>query len=99
DIEEWVKAELQKKAFADVIIESKSKPLGYFDVIESNLNKNFFECKISFFKRPDFELKEYKNFDIPKPQVPVQSDKLAEQMLEELRNIYRDIIPYNENDF
>lgn len=98
-IEERTQRELVTKANNDIIFETKMKTMFYPQVLHSNLNNAYFECNLLFMKKPDFELKEYKGFEIPKPHSPKTPAELAEQMLQELRVKYGDVVPFGETDF
>lgn len=98
-IEEWVKRELVSAAYDDVLFETKMKPIGFPQVLNTQLFESSFMCDMIFLKKPEFELQKYKEFDVPLPHIDVKPADLAEQMLQELRVRHGDVVPYGEGDF
>ncbi|HDY68557.1 hypothetical protein LCGC14_0880710 [marine sediment metagenome] len=98
-INKMVKRELVAEAYEETLFETKMKPIFYPEIHESNLDGNNFTCNMTFLKKPDFELKQYKGFDIPKPHIPMSAAEAAEKMIQELRMQHADPIPYSEDDF
>lgn len=98
-IEQETKAELTQEAYEDILFETKAKPMFQPHVNHSWLNDSVFECNITFFKRPEIELKQYKGFEIPKPHAESTLDAMVEETLERLRRENGEMSPYGENDF
>jgi len=98
-IDNWVKQELLTDAFTDIIFETKIKPMGYPQPQSVNLHGSDFWCEVLMFKKPDFELKQYKDFEIPAPAMPITAADMAQKILQELRKTNGDFAPYEENDF
>ncbi len=98
-IEDQLKQEMVSMAEQDIMFETKMKTLFYPQVLSAELNDSRFECQMLFLKKPEFELKQYKGFEIPKPHLPKTHPELVEHMLEELRVKYGDVVPFQENDF
>jgi len=99
EIEQWVQKELLANAYEDVLFETKMKPVGYPQILNVQLYDSTFFCDMIFLKKPDFELKEYKDFEIPKPHKQHNVNDLTEKMMQELRLRYGEIIPYGDGDF
>lgn len=97
-IEEATRRELLSQAYEDILFETKMKPIFYPQVHSVQLNDSHFECELMFLKKPAFELKQYKDFEIPKP-AQKQSAEVVEAMLQQLRMQQGDIVPFAENDF
>jgi len=97
-ISNMLKRDLVSEAYDETLFETKMKPIFYPEVHESRLDGNNFECDMTFLKKPDFKLKEYKGFKIPKPHVEASPTTMAEQVIERLRWQHADPIPYGEND-
>lgn len=97
-IEESLKRALAEEAYHKVLFEKEIKPLGTPNFTSIVLSKEAFTCEFSLNKKPDFELGEYKGFEIPKPEVkdPVI---LAEKILQDLRVQHGFTAPYNTDDF
>lgn len=98
-IEELTKREMLSTAYSDTLFETKMKPIGQPQVLKADLVGSSFLCDMIFLKTPEFELKEYKGFDIPKPHEEDKPSDLAERMLQELRVRHGDVVPYGEQDF
>ena len=98
-IEEQVKKQLIAEAYDDALYETKMKPLSYPQINYSNLYKNGFECEMVFMKKPDFELIQYKGFEIPNPHQDETPIMRAEKMIQALRERHGETMLYGENDF
>lgn len=97
-IEDWVKREMLTTAYDETLHETKMKPIGYPTIHTSFLDGCQFHCQMTFLKKPEFELKEYKEFKIPKPHME-SVDSLLEKEMEILRRRYGTTSLYGENDF
>ena len=98
-IEEWVKREMSAQAYDDILFETKIKPIGYPQYSCVHLDGNNFHCDVTIMKKPDFELKEYKDLEVPRPHQPQTTADLVETMCQELRVRHGEIAPYEEKDF
>jgi len=99
EIDENLKATLAQKAFDDILFETKIKSVGYPQYSSVNLKNNKFTCDLFLLKRPDFELKEYKDLEIPKPHSEKNAEQLTESIIQDFRMKNADIVPFEENDF
>lgn len=99
DIDEWVKREMLAVAYDDVVFETKIKPIGYPQCLTSNLAGTKFVCDLIFLKKPEFELKDYKEIEVPKPHQPMKKNEMAEQIIQDLRVKFGDPTPYEDDDF
>ncbi len=97
-IDQWVTRELTSTAFDNYIFESKAKPIGYPQITKAVLHDSEFWCEFVILRKPSFELKQYKGFEIPKPHESQTNIELAEQMIQELRVKYGDVVPYEDHD-
>lgn len=98
-IEDWMKRELVAQAYDDILFETKMKPIGYPQLNKLELNESAFWCDLTVLKKPEFELKQYTGFKVPKPHQLHTPTEMAEKMMQELRQRFGDIVPYGENDF
>jgi trigger factor len=98
-IEAATKQELLAVAHDEILFETKIKPIGYPNVNNVQLNEELFQCELSFLKKPEFELKEYKGLEIPKPHQQYTQTQLVESNLEHLRRQHSEIVPYQEGEF
>lgn len=97
-IEEALKRALAEEAFHNTMFEKNVKPLGQPDFSSILLQGHKFTCAFSVHKKPDFELAQYKDFEIPKPVRQFSVEDLTEKMLEDLRVQQGEMVPYTEND-
>jgi FKBP-type peptidyl-prolyl cis-trans isomerase (trigger factor) len=86
EIHEALSQELAKDAAQNVITENNIKPFGQPNFSMIHLEENSFKCEFSINKQPDFQLSEYKEFEIPKPSSIMSVDELSQKMMEDLRN-------------
>lgn len=99
EIEHHLKNELAVKAFDDILFETKIKNIGYPQYSSLFLKNNKFTCDVSFLKRPEFELKEYQDLEVPKPHLSKTVEQLTETILQDLRQKNSELTPFEENDF
>lgn len=98
-LEGHLKQEMLNKAFTDSVVEKNIKPFGGPQIILSELDGNNFDCEFSVHTLPEFELKQYKGFEIPKHNTGTSIEELSQQILQELRMEQSTSVPYGENDF
>jgi trigger factor len=98
-IDSELKSQLTAEAYDEAIFETKMKPIGYPEIRGTHLKGNDFMCELLFLKKPDFELKQYKGFEIPKPQLNYSVSDVAEQIIQNVRVQNADVIPYSPSDF
>lgn len=97
-IDDFVSSSLTSEAFQDVLFQTKAKILGDPVIQHLNLNGNQFWCTFSLLKKPEFELKEYKNLQIPKPHSDETPEQLTQKQLQQLRENHAKNIPFQETD-
>jgi trigger factor len=98
-IDASLKNELYDDAFHNVINEKNIKPFGKPTFISAFLDNNRFTCEFEIDKQPDFELKEYKSFELPKYVNPISTEELTQKIVQELRTKNGNSVPFSENDF
>ncbi len=98
-IDEWVKDAMLMQARDEILFETKMKFFGQAHANDVGLHNNDFWCNISFLRKPDVELKEYKGLEIPKPHLEMSAGDLTEKIMQEQRVRFSEIQPYGENDF
>lgn len=99
EIDESIKQKLIGQAVEDYTFETHAKTVFYPEVKTVQLKNNHFECSMIISKKPDFELKQYKGFEIPKPHVSQSSLEMIEKALQEIRVSNGDVKPYGADDF
>lgn len=98
-INDYVRQEMANHALEDIKFETKIKPIGQPQVNSIMLKNNHFECEMTILKKPDFELKQYKDFEIPKPHLGFDEDEKLEALLQDFRMRLGDVEPYGDDDF
>lgn len=98
NIEDQTRQKLLVSAEEEILFETKMKTLFSTQVLSLDLHDSRFECQLLFFKKPTVELKQYKGLKVPKPHLPKTQPELTEQMLQELRVKYGDVVPFAETD-
>lgn len=111
EINELLKQELAEDAVHSVIAEKNIKPFGRPIFSSVSLEDSYlinisgqsalpkFKCEFMLHTQPEFELKEYKNFDLPKPAGILSAEDLSQRMLQDLRTKYGNTVPYAGEDF
>lgn len=99
EINEELKKEMSNEAFQKFISEKKVKPFGYPKFTSINLDNNNYSCSFETYVAPSFSIEEYKNFQLPKNFTVKSMDEISQEILQELRNNYADMAPYDDNDF
>lgn len=98
-IKNWVRKEMSSQAYDDILFETKFRPIGLPKFENIDLKNDQFRCEVLLAKKPDFELKEYKEFEIPKPHIEKDVEAEVQKTLQDLRIRFGDIEPYKETDF
>jgi trigger factor len=90
--------EMIQLANEDILFETKMRPLGQPQLVSANIDNNF-KCEFIYNKKPDIELKNVREMEIPNPKVETTSDQIRELYLQGLREQCGENVPYGENDF
>lgn len=98
-IEESLKRALAEDAYHNTIFEKELKPHGAPMFNSADMVEGGFECKFNMNVKPKFELKTYRDFEIPKPDQDMTVSDLSQKMMQELRVRFGQAIPYDEDDF
>ena len=98
-INDWVSREMLQQANDDILFETKMRPIGNHQVKDIKLDGTEFKCELVYLKKPDFELADYKEMEIPAPHLETTIDQLRESMFQTLREQNGETRPYEENDF
>ena len=97
-INESLKRALAEDAYHNTIFEKELKPHGAPMFNSADMIEGGFQCKFNLNVKPKFELTNYRDFELPKPEDVVVSD-LYQKMMQELRVRFGESIPYDEDDF
>lgn len=98
-INQWVSGEMLNCANDDIIFETKMKPLGRPQLIHHSLKNNEFSCEFMYLKKPEFELKQFKEIEVSEPNPSTTVDDIASDILLQLRKKCASSVPYGESDF
>jgi len=99
EIDQQAKIEMARDAFMEIISEKKIKPIGNPNIISIDLKDDVFSMEFNVFTLPEFELKQYKGFEIPPYHAEKSVEDIAALMLEDLRNQSGDTVPFTNDDF
>lgn len=97
-IEVYIAEQMKAQAYDDVIFETEAKPIGYPKFDNVSISGDKFSCKMTLYKKPDFELKDFK-YEIPRPDINRDKEVEVQKALEDLRLRFGDIEPYGDDDF
>jgi len=98
-IDESLKRALAEDAYHNALFEKKLRPHGAPKFNNLLLDGGSFNCEFEMHTKPDFELTDWRNFEIPKPHEDHTTDEVAEKMMQELRERLGDAVPYGDDDF
>lgn len=98
-IQESLKRAMAEEAYHNFIFEKNVKPLSQPSFTNVFLNNSSFECKFSIYTKPVFELKEYKNFEVPKAHAVLSESDFVEDVLQKLRVKHGTSASFSEHDF
>lgn len=98
-IDDATKRALAEDAFHNALFEKKLRPHGPPRFNALFLDGGKFTCDFEILTKPEFELPQWKDLEIPKPAPIATVDELANQMMQELRVRLGDVVPYSDTDF
>lgn len=98
-IEESLKRALAEDAYHNTIFDKKLRPHGAPVFNNILLTNGKFMCEFGMNTKPNFELPDYSNLEIPKPHEDISVSELTEKMLQDLRVKFGTATPYTESDF
>ena len=98
-INQWVSGEMLNHANDDILFETKIKPLGRPQLLNHSLKNNEFSCELMYLKKPEFELKQFKEIEVSEPNQSANVDEIADDILLQLRKKHASSVPYGESDF
>lgn len=99
EVEEELKKVLAEDAYYNVVAEKHIKPFGQPIFTAINLETFKFSCDFVLHQKPDFELGQYKDIEVPKPHLQISTQELTQKTLEELRHKYGEETPFIDTDF
>jgi len=85
-------------AFHTAMFEKQTKPMGMPEFTDVSLISNKFNCDFISNVRPTFELKNYKELEIPYSSKAEPANDLSAKIMQDLRRKFSDLTTYTEND-
>lgn len=98
-IEDSLKRALAEDAYHNTLFEKKLRPHGAPFFKSMTLDGGKFTCEFDILTKPEFEVPAWKDMEIPKPHEEIDSVKMYELMMQELRVRAGDVSPYTDEDF
>jgi trigger factor len=98
-IDDSLKRALAEDAFHNTLFEKKLKAHGPPRFNNLLLDGGKFTCEFELYTKPDFELGQYKDLEVPKPHETLNAIELSERMMQDLRVRLGDVSPYSDGDF
>jgi trigger factor len=98
-INEALKRALAEDSLHSAVFEKQLKVFGspYFKNLY--LDNSKFVCEFDLMTKPEFELPQWKDLEIPKPHQSFTAIEVAEKMMQELRARAGDAVPFGDDDF
>jgi trigger factor len=96
-IKNWMSRELCQEGFNDLVYEKNVKAVLEPQVLSAELNQDDFWCRMMIHTKPQFELKQYTGWDIPKPVVE-SVDQATALSMENLRRQQGDFQVFEDTD-
>lgn len=97
-IQNWVASQMSIQAYDDILFETDIKPIGQAKLEKVEFKDKDYFCKMTFLKKPSFELGKYLELEVPKPDVNRDVVGMTEGSLMALRVRLGDLNPYGEDD-
>jgi trigger factor len=98
-IEESLKRFMAEDSYHNTLFEKKLKPHGAPRFNNLMMADGKFTCDFDLYVKPDFELANFRDLEIPKPHGEQNAEVMTEAMLQELRVRFGDVMPFSETDF
>jgi trigger factor len=98
-IDESLKRALAESSYHETLFQKELRPHGSPHFTSVLLESGKFICEFQLSVRPNFDLPEWKGYEIPKPHSELTTSEVAEKMMQELRVRLGEATPYSETDF
>lgn len=99
DIARTAKDLLVQEAFESAVLENGIKPFGRPSVTSVSLEGERFTADFTTHTMPQFELGQYKGFEIPKPADVMTAEEFGQRILQDLRTRMGETTQYTDEDF
>lgn len=97
-IDDSLKKAMLEEAFHQTLFKEKFKPHGQPQFTLVKLKDESFSCSFDIRTRPNFDIPEYLNLEIPSPHIDEDELSVSEKMLQELRKRFGETISFTEDD-
>ena len=94
-----IKQKLITEAYEDILFESGVKPFGQPTVSDMKVTLNSFSADLIIGYAPPFELGQYKDLEIIKPNDLPQTEVISDRLKEKLCEQHGILVPFCEDDF
>lgn|ERR1700678_1705607 len=98
-INESLKRALAEAAFLNTTFEKNLRVHGAPQFNSMLLDGGKFTCDFQVYTKPDFEVPNWKDMEIPKPHEAHNTNEVAEKMMDDLRHRMGDAVPFGDQDF
>lgn len=98
-IDESLKRALAEDAYHNALFEKKLRPHGAPKFNNMLLDGGKFVCEFEVLTKPDFELTDWKNLEIPRPYEAETIAEVSAKMIQEMRVRLGEAVPFSETDF
>lgn len=99
ELNEMIKSELINQANDDILFETKIRPIGRPQVNNISFDGNTFKCDVTYLKKPDFTLGQYKDLEVAEPHIENNLSDLNAKFLENLRENQSSVRAFTDTDF
>jgi len=98
-IDESTKRALAEFCYHEAVFQTGMRVHGAPQFNNMLLDGGKFTTEFQVYTKPDFELADWKDMEIPKPHEQHKTVEVAEKMMEELRQRMGDAVPFGDQDF
>lgn len=98
-LKRYLSREMATYAYDDIIYETDIKPIGNPILENETLNGHTYKCEMTILKKPNFELCDYKNIELPRPKTNQDMDSYLEDTIKDICMRYGEVEPYGDEDF
>jgi trigger factor len=98
-INESLKRALAESSYHNTLFEKNLRVHGAPKFNSLLLDGGKFVTEFEVFTKPDFEVPNWKDMEIPKPHETHNANEVAEKMMDDLRHRMGDAVPFSDTDF
>jgi trigger factor len=98
-INDALKKALMEEAFHQAMFQKEFKPIGAPSFSESFLQPLNFSCQFQVHKRPDFELQNFRSWEIPEPHINSSESDIKNKLVQDMRTLYGERTLFTDDNF